>query len=60
MDILWERDPEGALIDVLERAVAQGRLDLLRDEDAVPVEVQEIAAELADLLDPDLPIPDPL
>jgi hypothetical protein len=53
-DILWRQDPDGRLVAFLEEAVSRGRLDPLRDEDAVPGELRDLAAELADLLDPDV------
>jgi len=57
-DILWRQDPGGRLVELLEQAVSRGRLDPLRDEDNVPGELQDLAAELADLLDPEvLPAP---
>jgi hypothetical protein len=59
-DILWRQDPDGGLVTLLEEAVSRGRLDPLRDEDAVPAELQDLAAELADLLDPEVPSVSPL
>lgn len=53
-DILTLRDPEGGLRDLLVRAVEKGRLDLLRDDDEVPEGLEQVARELADLLDPSL------
>jgi len=56
-DLLWKRDPEGVLLDALRRAVADGKLSALRDEDGIPAEYQERATELAAILDPDTPPP---
>jgi len=55
-DLLVTRDPDGALGEMLARAVAEADLELLRDENAVPDEMLLIAAELADLLDPAVPL----
>jgi hypothetical protein len=55
-DLLWTRDKEGGLVEALTRAVDEGDLDVLRDEDAVPEELILIAQELADLLDPSVPL----
>lgn len=59
-DILWGRDTDGRLTSLLADAVARGHLDLLRDDDTVPPELLQLAAELADLLDPEVPLPEPL
>jgi hypothetical protein len=56
VDILWRQDPDGGLAALLNEAVARGRLDPLRDEDEVPVELQPLAQELADILDPEVPV----
>jgi hypothetical protein len=50
VDLLWKRDPSGALTALLARAAAGGGLDLLRGE--APEELAGLAWELADLLDP--------
>lgn len=55
-DLLWKRDPEGALRDAVARAIDRGSLDPLRDKDAVPEQLLPIAEELADLLDPTHPL----
>jgi hypothetical protein len=55
-DLLFERDPEGVLVEPLTRAVAAGDLDLLREEDGVPDELSQIVDEVADLLDPTVPL----
>ncbi len=59
-EILWKQDADGRLTAVLATAVGQSRLDILRDESSVPGELQDLARELADLLDPDVPLPAPL
>ncbi len=56
-DILARRDPDGALRRVLAAAVEKGRLSMLREKDAVPGELTLLARELADLLDPAVPVP---
>jgi hypothetical protein len=56
VDLLWKRDRHGALAEVLTRAVEEADLDLLRDENTVPEELILVAAELADLLDPSIPL----
>jgi hypothetical protein len=55
-DLLWERDRDGGLEDILTRAVQQANLGILRDEDAVPEPLLPVAQELADLLDPEIPL----
>ena len=60
VDILWDRDKEGVLADLLRQAAREGSLDLLRDEGDLPEELQPAASELADLLDPEVPLADPL
>lgn len=50
-DLLTERDTAGQIRKVLVEAVRAGKLELLRDA-KVPAEVQGLARELADLLDP--------
>ena len=52
-DLLWTRDRDGVLLDALGRAVAEGKLELLRRPGTVPDELAHLAIELADLLDPD-------
>jgi hypothetical protein len=59
-DILFSRDPDGRLASLLRDAAGEGRLDRLRGEDAAPPELQDLAVELADLLDPNVPLPEPL
>jgi len=48
-DLLWDRDKDGRLVALLARAVHDGNLDLLRDKDEIPEELQARARELADL-----------
>ena len=52
-DLLWKRDPDGVLVDALGRALVDGRLNPLLDEDEIPVAYLERAAELVGILDPD-------
>ena len=59
-DLLWTRDLDGVIAETLARAVERGRLDLLRDGDEVPDEVELLVSELADMLDPEVPTPEPL
>lgn len=59
-DLLFRQDPEGLLVEVLRRAVRDGSLEPLRDEQAVPEALQPTAGELADLLDPARPREPPL
>jgi len=51
-DLLWKRDKDGQLVEALERAVKEGSLETLRDEDEIPDEIEAEARELADLLSP--------
>jgi hypothetical protein len=51
-DILAVRDTEAVLRELLGEAVDRGRLDLLQDEDRVPDELERLARELHELLDP--------
>jgi len=53
-DLLWKRDPEGVLADLLAECVRRGGLDPLRDEELVPDDYEHLARELADLLDPEI------
>jgi hypothetical protein len=59
-DLLWNRDPEGILNELLASAVATGDLELLRDGDAIPPGYRTRSRELADLLDPDFAPPERL
>jgi len=59
-DLLWTRDPDGLIAETLARAVERGALDLLRDGEQVPDEVELLVIELADLLDPQTRLPEPL
>jgi hypothetical protein len=56
-EILWKQDADGRLTEILRAAVKDSRLELLRDKAVVPDELQDLALELADLLDPDVPLP---
>ncbi len=51
-DLLWKRDRDGALVDLLNRALQSGGLDRLREPDELPDELAEVAEELAELLTP--------
>ena len=53
-DLLWKRDPEGVLADLLAEGLRRGGLDPLRDESLVPDVYKQLARELADLLDPEI------
>ncbi len=55
-DILARRDPDGALRRALTAAVEKGRLSMLREKDAVPGVPELLVRELADLLDPAVPL----
>jgi hypothetical protein len=55
-DLLWKRDPQGVLVEVLTDAVAAGDPDLLLDEDRLPETFLPVAYELHQLLDPDVPL----
>lgn len=59
-DILFRQDGDGRLTALLARAVERGKLEVLRDDNDVPPELQSLARELADLLDPEVPLPEPL
>jgi hypothetical protein len=54
-DLLFKRDPGGDLLAVLESAEEQASLDPLLDEDALPDELEFVAAELFEILDPQTP-----
>jgi len=57
-DLLWKRDPEGVLADLLAAGVRGAGLAPLRDESAVADGYEQLARELADLLDPEVdPVP---
>ena len=47
-DLLWKRDPKGILADLLARALEEGSLELLKDDDLD--EYSSHARELHDLL----------
>jgi len=51
-DVLALRDTEGAVRELLAAAVEDGRLDALIDEERVPDELDRLARELHELLDP--------
>jgi len=51
-DLLALRDTEGVVRQLLTTAVEDGRLDLLIDEEQVPDELERLARELHELLDP--------
>ena len=55
-DLLFKRDPTGEILAVLESAAEQASLDPLLDEDALPDELESVAAELFEVLDPDTPL----
>lgn len=52
-DLLWKRDPEGVLADLLAEGLDGAGLGLLLDEDRVPEGYRVLARELAELLDPE-------
>lgn len=56
VDILARRDPDGALKTLLAKAVEKGRLAVLREKGAVPSELELLVRELADALDPAVPV----
>ncbi len=60
IDLLWRQDSDLGLTRLLDEAVRQKSLGPLRDEEAVAPQLQDLARELADLLDPDVPLPAPL
>jgi hypothetical protein len=60
VDLLWQRDVNGALVETLALAVEDGNLERLREESAVDDELLALARELADLLDPEIPVAAPL
>jgi hypothetical protein len=51
-DLLATRDTEAVVRELLAAAVETGRLDLLIDEERVPDELERLARELHELLDP--------
>ena len=51
-DLLALRDPQASLRGLLAAAVEDGKLDLLVDEERVPDELEMLARELYELLDP--------
>jgi len=51
-DLLGEQDASPDLLALLRSAIDRGDLAMLRDEDAIADELEPLARELADLLDP--------
>lgn len=52
VDLLWKRDPQGALGEALAEAMRRGSLDWLLEEDVVPDELDYAVLELYELLEP--------
>lgn len=60
-DLLFARDADGALLALLDDAIRAGRLTPLRDLEGIEDDrLRQLGRELTDLLDPDVPPPDPL